>query len=141
MGAGLTALAAVAWAQLSVKPGQYEVNIEMQLPGAPAPQSMQTADCLAPEDAQDLAKAILRELAGDSSCSASNQQTTGNKLSLDVTCTVDGRQVTSTVVVTVLSSESYSAVMDVNLQPGVVMSTRMTGKWSSAQCSAEALEE
>ena len=137
LGAGLLlALAATAaWAQLSVKPGEYDVSIEMQLPGAPAPQRMQA------EDAQDLAKAMLRELAGESSCSASNQQTTGNKLSFDVSCALEGRQVKSTIVVTVLSSESYSAVMDVNLEPGVVMSTRMTGKWVSAQCSAESLEE
>lgn len=143
LGAGLLlALAATAaWAQLSVKPGEYDVSIEMQLPGAPAPQRMQAADCLAAEDAQDLAKAMLRELAGESSCSASNQQTTGNKLSFDVSCALEGRQVKSTIVVTVLSSESYSAVMDVNLEPGVVMSTRMTGKWVSAQCSAESLEE
>jgi hypothetical protein len=102
---------------------------------------MQTADCLAAEDAQDLAKAMLRELANESSCSASNQQTSGNKLSFDVTCAVEGAQVKSTIVVTVLSPESYSAVMDVNVEPGVVVSTRMTGKWSSAQCSAASLEE
>jgi uncharacterized protein DUF3617 len=133
----LAIVATAAWAQLSVRPGQYQVSLEMQLPGSPQPTTAETFDCLAPEDAQDLAKAMLRELANESACTASNQQTAGNKLSFDVACAVEGQQVKSTIAVTVVSAESYSAVMDVEVAPGTKVSTRMIGKWVGAVCTAE----
>ncbi len=134
------AVAAAAWAQLTVKPGEYQVAVELQLPGAPAPNTMQTLDCIAAEDAADLSKAMLRELATEDTCTSSNLQTIGNKMSFDVLCTVEGEAVKSTLVVTVTSPESYSAVMDINVE-GAVISTRMTGTWVGATCSPESLED
>jgi hypothetical protein len=126
--------AAAAWAQLALRPGQYNVTMELTLPGAPTPDAQQDTDCLSPDDAKDLVKAMMRELAAEQSCAASNVATTGNTLKFDATCTVDGNVVSANTELTVKSDTSYSAVMQVNAA-GVSTTLKLAGQWVGATCT------
>lgn len=127
-----------AWAQLSVKPGQYRVKVEMLLPGAPTPQTQEALDCISAEDARDLTQAVLRELAAEDSCTSDNVQTTGNKITFDVTCDVDGTKATSNTELTV-NGDSYTAIMKMSMGD-FMTTTRMDGQWVGAECEVAADE-
>lgn len=129
---GLAALTA-AWAQLSVKPGQYRVTLEMNLPGALGPQTQEALDCITAEDARDLTQAVLRELAAEDSCTSDNVKSAGNKITFDVTCDVDGTKATSNTELTV-GADSYTAVMKMTIGD-LVTTTRMQGQWISDSCA------
>jgi uncharacterized protein DUF3617 len=126
---------ATSWAQVSVKPGQYRVTLEMNLPGAPQPTKHEAFDCISAEDAKDLAKAVLRELATEDSCTSNNVKTAGNKITFDVTCDIEGTPATSSTELTV-GADSYSAVMKMTLG-GAVTTTKMDGQWVAATCTEE----
>jgi hypothetical protein len=126
--------AATAWAQLALRPGKYDVTLEVSLPGAPLPMSQHDVDCLSPEDAKDLVKAMLRELATAQSCSANNIETAGNKLTFDAACVVEGAQVKSSTELTLRSDTAYTAVMTV-ATPGVNTIMKITGKWVGESCA------
>jgi hypothetical protein len=131
----LLALAASAvWAQLALRPGQYNVTMELTLPGAPASVPQQDTDCLSPDDAKDLVKAMLRELSTEQSCSASNVKATGNTLTFDAACTVEGNVVSANTELTIESDTSYAAVMQVRAA-GVSTTLRITGEWVGATCT------
>jgi Protein of unknown function (DUF3617) len=126
--------AATAWAQLALRPGKYDVKLEVSLAGAPLPMTQQDSDCLSPEDAQDLVKAMLRELATAQNCTASNIKTAGNKLTFDAACDVEGAHITSSTELTLQSDTAYTAVMKV-ATPGFDTIMKITGKWAGESCS------
>ena len=131
----LLALAATAaWAQLALRPGKYNVTMELTLPGAPISNTQEDTDCLSPEDAKDLVKAMMRELSSESSCSASNVKTAGNKLTFDAACTVQGNIVSANTELTLKSDTSYAAVMKVNAA-GVNTTLKIAGEWAGATCT------
>jgi hypothetical protein len=126
---------AAAWAQLVLRPGRYDVTMEVALPGI-APSVQQVTDCLTAEDAKDLVKAMLREIPGEHSCSASNVATTSNRLMFDAACTVQGYAASAKTEVVVRSDTSYDAVMKVTAA-GVTTGLKLTGRWAGATCAAE----
>ena len=131
----LLALAATAaWAQLALRPGKYNVTMELTLPGAPISNTQEDTDCLTPEDAKDLVKAMMRELTSESSCSASNVKQAGNKLTFDAACTIQGNVVSSATELTITSDTAYTAVMQVNAA-GVNTQLKIAGKWAGATCT------
>jgi len=132
--AALAAASTAAWAQLALRPGQYKVTLEMTLPGAPGPATQDDTDCLSPEDAKDLVKAMMRELASAESCTANNIKTTGNKLTFDAACNVEGNVVTSKAELTLTGNDAYTAVMTVGTG-GVNTTMKITGKWVSETCT------
>jgi len=133
-GSLLALVATAAWAQLALRPGKYNVTMQMALPGSPLSNTQEDTDCLSPEDAKDLVKAMLRELSSESSCSASNVKTTGNKLTFDAACTMQGNVVSASTELTINSETSYVAVMKVNAA-GMNTAMTITGKWASATCT------
>jgi hypothetical protein len=126
--------ATAAWAQLALRPGQYNVTMELTLPGAPSAGAQQDTDCLSPEDAKDLVKAMMRELANEQSCTASNVKTSGNTLTFDAACSVEGNVVSANTELTIKSETSYAAVMQVNAA-GVSTTLKITGQWAGATCT------
>jgi uncharacterized protein DUF3617 len=126
--------AATAWAQLALRPGKYDVKLEVTMAGLPLPMSQEDVDCLSPDDAMDLVKAMLRELATAQSCTASNIKQTGNKLTFDAACVVEGAQVTSSTELTLQSETAYTAVMTVKTS-GLDTVMKITGKWAGEACT------
>jgi hypothetical protein len=129
--------AATAWAQLALRPGKWDVKLEVSMAGLPLPMSQQDADCLSPEDAKDLVKAMLRELATAQSCTADNIKTSGNRLPFDAACDVEGAHVTSSTELTLHSDTDYTAVMTV-ATPGFDTVMKITGKWAGESCGVAA---
>jgi len=131
--AALSLFAAVAWAQLALKPGQYRVLLETTLPGAP-PMSQEDKDCLSPDDAKDIVKAMMRELASAESCTANNIKTNGNKLTFEAACDVQGAHITSNAELTISGDDAYTAIMTIG-SAGAPMTMKITGKWVAATCT------
>jgi hypothetical protein len=131
----LLALAATAaWAQLALRPGKYNVRMEVTLPGAPTAATQDDTDCLSPDDAKDLVKAMMRELSTEQSCTASNVKTTGNKLTFDAACTVAGNVVSANTELTIPNDTSYAAVMKIDTA-GVSTTVKIAGQWAGATCT------
>jgi hypothetical protein len=126
--------ATAAWAQLSLKPGKYNITIELTLPGVPIGTKQEDTDCLSADDAKDLVKAMMRELSTERSCSASNVATTGNKLTFDAACNVQGNAVSASTELTISSPTSYDALMHLNAA-GVSTTMKITGEWAGAACT------
>jgi hypothetical protein len=129
----LTIGAAAAWAQLALKPGQYHVQLETTLPGA-QPMTQEDTDCLSPDDAKDIVKAMMRELASAESCTANNIRTNGNTLTFEAACDVQGAHVTSSAELTITGDDAYTAIMKIGAS-GAAMTMKITGKWVGATCT------
>jgi hypothetical protein len=127
--------ASTAWAQLTLRPGQYDVKLELSLPGVPISNAQQDTDCLSADDAKDLVKAMLRELAAETTCTASNVKTAGKTLTFDAACTLEGNSVTAKTELVVQSDTAYVANMLLNAA-GVSTQLKITGRWASATCTA-----
>lgn len=80
------AFAAPAWAQFSLKPGLYEMTMEMAMPGAPSPLTMSQTDCLTPEHVVDFIALIREQMNDDDSCSFSEPATRGNTVAWESDC-------------------------------------------------------
>jgi hypothetical protein len=133
--AALLGLAATAaWGQLALRPGKYDVMLEITLPGSPAASVQKETDCLSAEDAKDLVRAMLRELAAEQTCSASNVKTTGNRLTFDAACAVQGVVISATGDLTIKSDTSYDALMKVGAA-GVDTTLKIAGRWVGAECT------
>jgi hypothetical protein len=128
---GATLVAAgLAWAQSSVRPGQYEVVSKLRLPGETTATEYADTDCITPEEAEDLQSALL-ELVSEDTCGVSNIESTPGKMTFDTDCEgiVSHAEITFTekkinVVVT----------MSVDGQTGTSTSE---AKWTGATCAAE----
>src|SRR5687767_11298406 len=88
-GSLLALVTTAAWAQLALRPGKYNVTMNLTLPGAPSSSTQEDTDCLSAADAKDLVKAMMRELSDEPSCTASNVKTAGSKLTFDAACTIE----------------------------------------------------
>jgi hypothetical protein len=131
----LLALAATAaWAQLALRPGKYNVTMELTLPGAPISNTQEDTDCLSADDAKDLVKAMMRELTSEQSCTASNVKTAGNKLTFDASCTMQGAVVSANTELTIKSDTSYAAVMKLS-GAGMNTTLKISGEWAGATCA------
>jgi hypothetical protein len=104
--------AAIAWADLTIRPGLYQTTAEMQFPGNPSPMKLSDTDCITPEEAaQDLHRLLLEGIAedGDNSCTVSNYRANADKLSFDMVCDSEDGRITSTFEMKV-EPNGYSAV-------------------------------
>jgi hypothetical protein len=104
--------AAIAWADLSIRPGLYETTAEMQFPGNPSPLKLSATDCITPEEAaRDLHHLLLEAIAddGDTSCTVANYRTNADKLSFDMVCDSEDGRITSSFEMKV-EPNGYSAV-------------------------------
>lgn len=112
------AAAAVASAQ-TLQPGNYEVEVEMQLPGSPSPVSASDTQCLTPDDARDLRAVLLEAMGSDEECTHSSLRTNGNTLSWDSVCedTTSSTELTymgdsfTALVTTMIDGETFVANM------------------------------
>ncbi len=107
-------------AQPSIRPGQYELTVEMNLGGIPAdaPKAVLDAagfdkqkklECLTAEDVKgDISQVLLREM-GDSDCKMTDLKTAGNRVTFTTTCVDDDIRMVMSHDITV-GADSFTSV-------------------------------
>ena len=123
------ASAAIAWSQTSMRPGEYEITVEMQLPGIPGAQKATQTNCLSDEEARDFQSLIVGEMGGIEGCTFSNVQTSGSKITWDTKCD----DVTGASELTFVS-DGFTAITKMQTR-GTEVTATTSGKWIGATCS------
>jgi hypothetical protein len=128
-GAALVA-AGLAWAQASVRPGQYEVVSKLRLPGETTATEYTDTDCITPEEAEDLQSALV-ELVSEDTCGVSNVESTPGKMTFDTDC----EGIVSHAEIT-FSEKAINVVVTMTVDGQTGTSTSQA-KWKSATCATE----
>ena len=127
----LVALAGAAiTAQSPIRPGQWEVVMQMDMPNMPVKMpEMKTTQCVTPEQAKDPASALpsgpQAGRGGKSDCKVSDYNVTGNTVTWKMACTTP-MAVTSTGEMT-FTDDSYNGTMKMNTAQGD-MAMKVSGK-------------
>jgi hypothetical protein len=122
--------AALASAQSSVRPGQYEVTASMRMPGEASATEYTELDCISEEEASDLQSTLL-ELVSEDTCGASNIESSPGKLSFDSDC----EGILSHADIT-FTEETISFVLTVTAN-GQTSTSTSHAKWIGATCAAD----
>ena len=120
-------------AQPRMRPGQWEVSMQMAMPNMPAGFQMpvQTmTSCITPEQANDPANAAPRQggrgRGGKDDCKMTDQKVTGNTITYSMTCT-SPEKMTATGEMTFTGDDSYTNNLKLAMAQGE-MTMKMTGK-------------
>ena len=128
--AALAALAASVFAQGPRRDGNWEVKMEMSMPGMTMP-AITTTQCITKEDALDPQKALQQAPSGrggrggDQNCKVSDYKVEGSKVTYAMTC--DGPEKMSGSGEFVYAGETYTGTMTVNVA-GRGMTMKYSGK-------------
>ena len=89
--ASIALLAApLAWAQISLEPGQYELTTEVRVPGSGQTMKTTAIDCLSDAEARDFQGLMIRK-SEEASCQVSNlTKTAADKITFDTNCAGSG---------------------------------------------------
>jgi hypothetical protein len=109
----------VVTAQMSIRPGQYEVTLDMDL-GVPKEatdavlreggfKGQKRLECFTAEDVKGDAWKMFAREAEDQNCKMSDQKTTGNRMTFTTTCEEDDVRVVTTTEMT-FGPDSFSGV-------------------------------
>ena len=125
----LALAAALAWAQASVRPGQYEITGEVRMPGEAAATEYTELDCISEEEASDLQSTLL-ELVSEDTCGVSNIESSPGEMSFDSNCEgiVSHAEITFT-------EEAISFVLTMTFD-GQTSTSTSQAKWIGATCAA-----
>jgi hypothetical protein len=127
-------------AQFTIRPGEYEYEMEMDFGktgGAEAGKAVLDAagfqknkrrECITPEDVKekDFMKLMAAEME-DANCKISDNKTAGNKLTFTTTCVEDGMRITSTSEMT-FGTDAFAGVTKGKDQDGRVFSMKVSAK-------------
>ena len=127
--AGMLVMGAAVWAQAGAprRDGNWEVKVEMQMPGMPMNLPPQTLiQCITPEDAADPQRLVppRGRGRGQSDCKVSDQKIDGNKVTWSMSCPSEGMTGTGEFV---YADGSYTGTMKMNAM-GQDMSMKYTAK-------------
>jgi hypothetical protein len=122
--------AVVTFAQSPVRPGRWEVTMQMQMPGAPVQMpEMKTTQCVTPEDAKDPTRSLPNGPQGrggpKNDCKMEDYKTSGNTATWKMVCT-SPQAMTSTGEMT-FTDDSYNGTMKIDAAQGQ-MTMKMAGK-------------
>ena len=128
----LFATAAVI-AQSGMRPGQWEITSEMQMPNMPAgvqmPAQKPILQCITAEQAKDPANTLSnppgRGRGAGSDCKMSDMKTTGKTTTFTMTCTTP-QKITGNVEMT-FGDDTFTQTMKMVMPQGE-MTMKMTGK-------------
>jgi hypothetical protein len=118
-------------AQSPVRPGLWEVTMQMQMAGSPIQMpEMKSTRCVTPEDAKDPARSLPsgpegRGRGGKSDCKMSDYKMSGNTATWKMVCT-SPQAMTSTGEMT-FTDDSYTGTMKMDSPQGP-MTMKMAGK-------------
>jgi Protein of unknown function (DUF3617) len=125
----LLALSLSALAQMHRRDGNWEVKMEMDMPGMPANMpAMTTTQCVTPEEASDPQKAMPpqgRGGRGNQDCKISDYKVDGNKVSWSMKC--EGKQPMSGTGEFVYAADAYTGLMKMDMG-GRGMTMKYSGK-------------
>ena len=130
----LAMLATVAViAQATMRPGQWEITSQMQMPNMPAGfqmPAMTMMQCITPEQAKDPASTVPRQSGrgrgNKDDCKVSDYKTSGNTVTWSMACTSPDKM-TATGEMTFAGEDSYTSTMKMVMAQGE-MTMKMTGK-------------
>ena len=123
---------AAAITQARMRPGQWEVSMQMAMPNMPAGFQMpvQTIpQCITPEQANDPASAAPRQgrgRGGKDDCKTTDQKVTANTINYSMVCT-SPEKTTVTGEMTFTGEDSYTNNLKIVTGQGE-MTMKMTGK-------------
>ena len=122
--------AAGAIAQSPVRPGRWEVTMQMQMAGSPVQMpEMKSTRCVTPEDAKDPARSLPSGPEGrggqKSDCKVSDYKMSGNTATWKMVCT-SPQAMTSTNEMT-FNDDSYTGTMKMDSPQGP-MTMKLAGK-------------
>jgi len=123
--------AAAVIAQTSpIRPGQWEVTMQMQMANAPTQiPEMKTTQCVTPEQIKDPAAALSQGFgggaAGQTDCKVSDYKMTGSTATWQMSCTKP-QTMTSSGEVT-FTGDAYAGTIKTNLAQGA-MTMKVAGK-------------
>jgi hypothetical protein len=126
----LAAVCATVMAQGPVRPGRWEVTMQMQMAGSPIQMpEMKTTRCVTPEDAKDPSRSLPSGPEGrggqKSDCKVSDYKVSGNTATWKMACT-SPQAMTSTGEMT-FTDDTYTGTMKMDSPQGQ-MTMKMAGK-------------
>jgi hypothetical protein len=115
--------------QSPIRPGRWEVTMQMQMPNVPVQMpEMKTTQCVTPEQARDPEAALPRGPQGGNAkqdCKVSDFKQSGNTVTWQMACT-SPQPVTATGEMT-FTDDTYAGMMKMNTPQGD-MSMKVAGK-------------
>ena len=106
----VVAIAAAALAQIDMRPGLWEITVQMEMPGMPGPMPPQTmTQCWTPEDVKNPGRLAGKPPAGDMKCEIADQKKEGTTVTWKMKCT-GSRPMTAEGRMTV-TGDSYEGVV------------------------------
>jgi len=126
VGAILTISAGILAQNQPRRDGDWEIKVEMQMPGMPMSMPAQTVrQCITPQDAADPQKSVPPSgRGGPNDCKVSDQKTEGNKVTWSMACPSQGMTGTGEIV---YAENSYTGTMKMTAG-GRDMTMKYTGK-------------
>jgi hypothetical protein len=122
-------LAALVAAQGPRRDGEWEVKVEMNMPGMPAGMPPNTIkQCITPAEASDPQKAMPPQGRGrgNSNCKISDYKSEGNTVSWSMAC--EGAQPMTGKGQFVYAQDAYTGTMTMDMQGRGTMTMKYTGK-------------
>lgn len=123
------ATAIVAIAQGPIRPGRWDVTMQMQMAGSPIQMpEMKTSRCVTPDEAKDPSQSLPSGPQGrgqKSDCKVSDYKTSGNTATWKMVCT-QPEPMTATGEMT-FTDDSYNGTMKMDSPQGQ-MTMKMSGK-------------
>jgi hypothetical protein len=123
----LSAGAMVVFAQTPMRPGRWEVTMQMQMPQAPVQMpEMKTTQCITPEQLKDPVNAVPQTGANaNQDCKVSDYKVTGTTVTWQLACTKP-QAMTSTGEM-IFDGDTYAGTMKMKTAQGD-MSMTLAGK-------------
>jgi hypothetical protein len=118
------------FAQGSMRPGQWETTMQMEMPGSPIQMpAMKSARCITPEDAKDPSRSLPTGPQGrgnqKSDCKVSDYKTSGSTVTWKMTCS-SPEPMTGTGEMTYTGDTAYNGTMKMDMQ-GRGMTMKISG--------------
>jgi hypothetical protein len=129
LSAAILVSAGLAWAQSSIRPGQYEVISKIRLPGETTATEYTDVECITPEEAADFQSAML-EIISEDACGVSNVESSPGRMTFDADC--DG-VVSHAEIVFTEETIDVAFTMTVN---GQTTTSDSRFKWIGETCAA-----
>jgi hypothetical protein len=122
---------AAVHAQTPMRPGRWEVTMQMQMPNLPVQMpEMKTTQCVTPEQLKDPASTVPRGPQGNrgstnQDCKVSDYKASGNKVTWNMSCTTPEPMSSSGEMT--FADDSYTGTMTMKSPQGD-MSMKLSGK-------------
>ena len=125
--AGALTFVGMAVAQtVNLRPGQYEMTVEMNMPGGEKMAPLKQTDCITTDDLKDFTKAF-QEPDFAKSCKVSGYTATGSKVTFNTDCTEDGARITGKTEMN-FTAESFTGLTTTKDGEGNVITMKASGK-------------